>query len=297
MKSEHNAGEAALRKAFGLFLRSFRRRIDRSAEYLGYYRRLPARHGLLVSQEEIAEAVDVSRNWYSLLESGATIRASTRLLARIAETLMLSPEERAELFRLALPEVARFTLPELRSTELRPAAYEVLHAFRSLRDLGAKLWAATTEAEALTLVREYGAENFEPDAFMTNARDAPDCWSHPLSIGKRHACDRIDKYFEFIAAIPDLQLRERLFFEDTLNPGDILTPEAMPKDKSFAEIFVRAIDYVGWNDLDFLGTRVRSRCGFIANVTVVHEWRRGYTEVESEHLSAVAQLVSHAISS
>src|ERR1700722_2333759 len=84
--------------AFGVFLRSLRKRINRSAEYLGYYRRLPTRRGLRVSQEELAEAANVSRNWYAILESGAKVRASTRLLARIADALMLSAEERAELF-------------------------------------------------------------------------------------------------------------------------------------------------------------------------------------------------------
>jgi transcriptional regulator with XRE-family HTH domain len=91
--------------ALGGFLKSLRLRIDRNAEALGPHRRLPARRGRLPSQEEIAEALEVSRGWYGLLESGANIRASTRLLARIAETLMLSDEERAELFRLAVPEL------------------------------------------------------------------------------------------------------------------------------------------------------------------------------------------------
>jgi transcriptional regulator with XRE-family HTH domain len=90
----------------GVFLKSLRRRIDRSADYLGYYKRLPCRRGRLVSQEEIAEAVEVSRGWYNMLESGARLRASTQLVARIAETLMLSEEERTELFRLAVPEVS-----------------------------------------------------------------------------------------------------------------------------------------------------------------------------------------------
>jgi transcriptional regulator with XRE-family HTH domain len=104
----------------GAFLKSLRLRIDRSAETLGPYQRLPHRRGRVATQEEIAEALDVSRGWYGLLESGAKIRASTRLLARIADVLMLSDGERTELFRLAVPEVSAllFTFSDLASLTL-----------------------------------------------------------------------------------------------------------------------------------------------------------------------------------
>jgi hypothetical protein len=42
--------------------------------------------------------------------------------------------------------------------------------------------------------------------------------------------------------------------------------------------------------------RIRSRLGFFAHVSVVRETRRGYTDVEREHLGAIAQLASHALS-
>jgi DNA-binding XRE family transcriptional regulator len=88
----------------GEFLRVLRQRIHPDASRLGEFDRLPSRRGRAVTQEEIAEAVQVSRQWYVSLESGA-VRASTRLLARIAETLMLTAEERIMLHRLALPEM------------------------------------------------------------------------------------------------------------------------------------------------------------------------------------------------
>jgi transcriptional regulator with XRE-family HTH domain len=130
----------------GAFLKSLRLRIDRSAETLGPYQRLPARRGRVASQEEIAEALDVSRGWYGLLESGAKIRASTRLLARIADVLMLSDEERTELFRLAVPEVS---VPGP-----LPDSIGVIEGPESVRKLARRIWWATSETEVLTVLTE-----------------------------------------------------------------------------------------------------------------------------------------------
>jgi DNA-binding XRE family transcriptional regulator len=98
----------------GAFLKSLRLRIDPFADRLGPFERLSFRRGRVVSQQELADAIEVSRNWYTLLESGRAIRTSPRLLARLAEVLMLSGDERARLFRIAIPE--------LRSTKLEHAS-------------------------------------------------------------------------------------------------------------------------------------------------------------------------------
>jgi transcriptional regulator with XRE-family HTH domain len=87
------------------FLRDIRQRIDPQAPALGSYARLPSRRGRPVTQEELAEAIGVSRVWYQMLESSAKIRTSTALLDRLSRTLMMTPEERAELFQLAMPEL------------------------------------------------------------------------------------------------------------------------------------------------------------------------------------------------
>ncbi len=87
------------------FLKELRQRIRPEAHALGGQARLPSRRGKPVTQEEVAEAVGVSRVWYGMLESGATIRASAQLLDRLAEALMLTSQERAILFCLAIPEL------------------------------------------------------------------------------------------------------------------------------------------------------------------------------------------------
>ena len=63
------------------------------------------RRGRHVTQEELAEALGVSRNWYRRLESREPARASMKLLDRIASVFALTPEERKALFILAIPEL------------------------------------------------------------------------------------------------------------------------------------------------------------------------------------------------
>jgi DNA-binding XRE family transcriptional regulator len=85
------------------FLKAYRRRIDPSSTRVGAYERPNTRCGRRITQEEIAEAIGVSRNWYALLENGAPVRPSLSLLERLADALRLSPAERTKLFLLAIP--------------------------------------------------------------------------------------------------------------------------------------------------------------------------------------------------
>jgi DNA-binding XRE family transcriptional regulator len=95
--------------ALGTFLKMLRGRIPPDAATLGRYQRLPVRRGRRVTQEEIAELVGVTRGWYRLLESGASVRASMKLLDRLAQALVLTPDERMMLFTLAIPEMRQLT--------------------------------------------------------------------------------------------------------------------------------------------------------------------------------------------
>src|ERR1700738_177882 len=88
------------RSELALLLKLLRRRIDPDVRELGRHRRLPSRLGKRVTQQELAEAIGVSREWYAVLESAATTRTSTALLDRLSDALMVNPDERATLFRL-----------------------------------------------------------------------------------------------------------------------------------------------------------------------------------------------------
>jgi DNA-binding XRE family transcriptional regulator len=94
------------RSDFAAFLKSLRERIPPNTSRLGSWNRLPFRYGRHVTQEEVAEAIGVSRNWYSQLECG-TVRASTKLVARLARAIALTSDERTKLFTLAIPEMAQ----------------------------------------------------------------------------------------------------------------------------------------------------------------------------------------------
>jgi DNA-binding XRE family transcriptional regulator len=92
---------------FASFLKTRRRSIPPDCPVLGSWERLPVRRGRRVTQEEIAEAVGISRNWYRRLESGDAPRASAKLLDRLARAFQFTPEERTNLFMLGIPELAR----------------------------------------------------------------------------------------------------------------------------------------------------------------------------------------------
>jgi DNA-binding XRE family transcriptional regulator len=88
----------------GAFLSRRRQQIDRTARSLGPYLRLAERIGKRVSQEEMAEALDVTRQWYGMLEVDAA-HASAALLNRISSVLSLQYDEHVELLRLGIPEL------------------------------------------------------------------------------------------------------------------------------------------------------------------------------------------------
>lgn len=89
----------------GSLLRECRMRIGPCCTALGSFLRLPTRIGRPVSQEEVAEAVGITRQWYARMESPLQRRYSPRTLARVADVLMLDREEREVLLRLAMPEL------------------------------------------------------------------------------------------------------------------------------------------------------------------------------------------------
>jgi transcriptional regulator with XRE-family HTH domain len=91
--------EAGTRRAeLAAFLRSRRERISPEQAGLppGYRRRTPG-----LRREEVAQLAGVGVNWYTWLEQGRPINASSQVLAAVAQTLKLDQAELAHLFRLA----------------------------------------------------------------------------------------------------------------------------------------------------------------------------------------------------
>jgi len=90
--------DAIRRRELGAFLRSRRERI--TPEQVGLRpsrrRRTPG-----LRREEVAPLAGVGVTWYTWLEQGRDINASSQVLDAIAKTLRFDPHERAHLFTLA----------------------------------------------------------------------------------------------------------------------------------------------------------------------------------------------------
>jgi transcriptional regulator with XRE-family HTH domain len=115
--------EEARRKEFGAFLRSRRERIG--PEEVGMpatgRRRTPG-----LRREEVAELASVGVTWYTWLEQGRAVRASTQVLQAIADALQLDQKERDYLFTLA--DVAHPPgQPEIE--EVPPSLHAILRKF------------------------------------------------------------------------------------------------------------------------------------------------------------------------
>jgi transcriptional regulator with XRE-family HTH domain len=95
---------AARRTELAAFLRTRRERVQPEDVGLppGSRRRTSG-----LRREEVAQLAGVGVTWYTWLEQGRPIHASTQVLDAVARTLRLDPVERAHLFRLAeVPEAA-----------------------------------------------------------------------------------------------------------------------------------------------------------------------------------------------
>jgi transcriptional regulator with XRE-family HTH domain len=273
---------------FGEILRSCRKRIGPWRETLGSYVRLPSRVGKAVTQDEVAEAVGISREWYWMIEHDRA-RVSAVVLGRIADALLIDPLERAALFRLAVPE--------LRSTSLTDRSTAMLDAFGSLRRLTKRLWRATTEAEALTFVREHMMTELAPDAAVTFTRLGEGCWDRAAT----WLAEKDDPGKRVLALVGErwgaTAVDDVLCYKLLLQPGELMTRSE--RDALFPDIAAKhriALDAVGWADITFALAHVRSQHGFDARIAVRHGTSHAFSETERAQLSALADLTSLALS-
>lgn len=86
------------RRTLGDFLRTHRERLSPAMLGLptGQRRRTPG-----LRREEVAQCCGMSATWYTWLEQGREVSASSQALAALASVMQLTPAERAYLFQLA----------------------------------------------------------------------------------------------------------------------------------------------------------------------------------------------------
>src|SRR5215470_16150300 len=120
----------ARRAELGSFLRSRRERI--TPEDVG----LPPgarRRTTGLRREEVAMLAGVGVTWYTWLEQGRAINASTQVLDAVARTLKLDQPEREHLYRLAdVPEAAAAALGAAQIAQVAPEMQGILDGLTTL---------------------------------------------------------------------------------------------------------------------------------------------------------------------
>jgi transcriptional regulator with XRE-family HTH domain len=271
-----------------LLLRNGRKRIASEQDSLGPYTRIPLRVGKPVTQEELAEAVGTSREWYGMLESGRSPGVSSRLLSKVADVLMLDSDERAELFRLVRPELR--TLLQTRSLEMLDAFADVRHAAR-------RLWTATTEVEALQFAREFQMNGIAPDLMVSYTRAGDGHWDYSLTGDDREA----ERFCRLEGAIRDqwgdTLIDELLCYDSIEEPGALIT--RVERDRRFPDNTAKdrpLLNEVGWSELSFANVNVRSRRGLVARLSVLYHGPHDFSGIERAELSTLGELTSLALS-
>jgi len=270
------------------FLREHRQRIDPQIRRLGDFGRLPMRWGRPVTQEEMAEAIGVSRVWYAMLENGAKVRTSTRVLDRLATVLMLDAAERARLFHLVVPE--------LRPVELGAQSALVLEAFSVVRAATKRLWAATSELEALErMAEEVAGIAADADLVFYNRRLDEGVWEWPYVVDRGLGQRNREFFAAATSRMTPAQVDEFIFYPQLSQPGEVGT------EVLFASAAVRAAHQEIFCDpkLDFgsvLHARVRSRTGLVGGFTIKYLGGHTYSPEQNAIVSAIAELTSVALS-
>jgi transcriptional regulator with XRE-family HTH domain len=281
---------AERRSELALLLRLLRQRIDPHVRSLGSFVRHSGRLGKFVTQQELAEAIGVTREWYAALESAAPPRTSTSLIDRLADALMVTAEERERLFRLAVPELGRM--------HLRDDSIAVVEAFSRLRSLSRRLFVATSIEDVLTTASEQIAEWFD-DALLVRStrRHASGPWES-RSVDEKQDRSKVAKAmgeFEDGVLLTMGSRDASNLYSRLANAGDVGTPDLWPlavqREAQKACAHHRVAGLAG------LYARVQSRTGFTGALYAAHELgQHSCTASDIAVLGAVAEIASLALS-
>lgn len=275
------------RSDLGLLLKTFRQRIESDASDLGPHARHPSRLQKRVTQEEIAETVGVSREWYARLESGAT-RASTALLDRLATALMLTPAERTTLSHMAVSQ--------LRRVRLHDDAVTALHGFSRLRSLTKRLCAATSIEDVLSTAGEQLADWFgEAVLVYTSRRRESGLWEHRGVDDKQERTNVAEVVRDMKDRLATPELRAALNFHPRLaNAGDLATPDFWPLSVQHEVLKVYERHRIA--GFAWCYARVQSHTGFVGGLYVAREFGHSYSVSDLAVFGAFAELASLALS-
>ena len=275
-------------ETFGELVKRCRLRISYESRSLGKCLRLPSRVGKAVTQEEAAEAIGISRVWLAMIERNRPPRVSARVLERIAEALMMNTSERADLFRLALPEV--------RSTALSERSLGMLDAFASMRRFIQRLWSATTDVSVLRAAREQVITEIGSDASLTFSRDNNGDWIVESNTGDEGS-DRVKEALTLIrqacgeAGVDDLHC-----YTIMSQPGELISQSE--RDALFPAVAKRAnhvLTDLRLSGSSFTMAHVMTQNG-VVRLSALYNTAHECSGLERAQLSTIAELTSFALS-
>jgi transcriptional regulator with XRE-family HTH domain len=270
------------------FLKQFRQRIDPEVRALGTYVRLACRRGRPVTQEEIAEAIGVSRVWYAKLESDGAAGASMKLLTRLADVLMLTTVERESLFALAIPALEGVQ-PH------KSSVAGLLESFSIMRTATKRLWAASSESEALTLGCEQVAAWFDSAVLVSYfCRLEPGAWVRSPVLNRGIGNRVIGMWRDLSASWPPERIDELALYPQLSQPGEIGTVHTL--SPSIRRDRLGAYARHGLHALDFVHARVTSRKGLIGGFHVKYETGHVCSELDRAVIGTIADLTSMTLS-
>jgi transcriptional regulator with XRE-family HTH domain len=277
-------------RTLGTFLRTARIKIPPDTRSLGRVLRHPHRIAKPVTQEEVAESVGVSREWYARIELGKNRRVTPSLLERLAEVLMLDETRRDALFTLGIPELRSATL----GAEAASAAQ-----LRSLRTIIKRLWAATSEREITQTVLEFGQTLFRgTDLVMSHHHLGSARWEIPVLLGPDPVQRRLTDLAEIIMTRCDASEINQWFLHGVVTqPGDTVVFSDVLNELAVARTIPDLERQVNLAHSSVLVSHVRSRKGYEGNVVIGRAGARyDFSSSEVSIFSALADLASLALS-
>jgi hypothetical protein len=227
-----------------------------------------------------------------MLESGAALNTSPRLLARLAEALDLSDENRNVLFKLAVPELSvagrAFSMVKDLSGSIVP-----------LRTAARRLWSATSELEILSTVAEAINGIFD-DSDFTGAfkRIQPGQWEFPVIIGGEKLLNNIAELHHTLTLdMTPEQIDETMLHGVLTEPGQVGTRHELHRHLSQKRRVDQAFASRGFEATNFLDAHVKSREGIEATIFAVYvDGKKDFTELDRGVLGTLADLASLALS-
>ncbi len=277
------------RERLSSLLKACRSRIDAEARLLGGIPRDSHRYGKRVTQDELAAAIGISRQWYAELERGGEARASPVVLGRLADALAMSTVERETLFALTIPELEHAGL----TTEAAALAQ-----IGSLRPLVRRLWSATTEAEALALILEDCSARFTGiDLAMCDRRVAEGRWEFPVMFGAPRARALLaDLAASINADLSPAELDECHLHRVLTQPGQSGIFNLLYPQLTVAPRLDHELRRCGLDEATFLVACVRTTQGYEAMLTVYRNARQpAFSQAETLMFGALAGLASLAL--